>query len=70
MSEEIATAAADLAAMQQLRTQIAALESQLGQAHEDIARLEAALRQVAHMKTIVGARAIVADMLGKERQRP
>lgn len=70
MSEEIATAAADLAAMQQLRTQIAALESQLGQAHEHIARLEAALRQVAHMKTIVGARAIVADMLGKERQLP
>lgn len=43
----------------------AELESQLGQAHAEISRLEAALLQAALMKTIKGARRIVADTLRK-----
>lgn len=45
---------------------IGILESQLGQAHAEIARLEQALLHAALMKTIKGARVIVADALRKE----
>lgn len=40
------------------------VESQLGTALAEVARLEAALRKAAHMKTIKGARRIVEDTLG------
>ena len=66
MSEEIALAAADRETTIRQAARIAELESQLGSAYEEIARLESALRQVVRMKTIKGARAIVVDALGKE----
>lgn len=39
-------------------------ESELGAAHAEIARLEEALTMAGRMKTITGARRIVADALG------
>ena len=51
-----------------LEAEIAALESQLGAAHERIAILEAALRMAAGMKTIRRARRIVGDTLGEEKE--
>lgn len=43
-----------------------ALESQLGTALAEIARLEAALRMAAGMKSIKGARRVVAEALGEK----
>jgi hypothetical protein len=55
--------------MGDLSLQVTALESQLGTALAEIARLEAALRQVATMKTIIGARRIVKDALNEKEQQ-
>ena len=46
-----------------------ALESQLGSAHEEIARLEAGLRHAARMFTIKGARRVIEDTLGSEAKK-
>lgn len=53
-----------LAAIHQQKAET--LESQLGAAYAEIARLTEALKHAARMFTIKGARRIVADALGKE----
>lgn len=65
MSEAARRSKANPADIAQQAARIAALESQLGRTHEEIARLIEALRQCARMKTIKSARQIVADVLGE-----
>lgn len=40
-------------------------ESELGTAQAEIARLEAALREIARMQTLRGVRRLIAETLGK-----
>jgi len=47
-----------------LELEMSEIQSQLGTATAEIARLEAALNQAARMFTIIGARRIIADALG------
>lgn len=75
---ELARAQSDLAAALQSRDQAlrsadaanaaaATRESVLGAAYEEITRLTEVLQQVRRMKTIIGARKIVDQAIGKEQ---
>lgn len=66
MSEEVASADSLLIAHAKLRRALDDCESRLGAAHAEIARLTEALRDAARMKTIKGARVIVAGALRDE----
>lgn len=66
MSDDVDSRADLLAQRDQAEDRLSELRLELGTAHSEIARLEAALRQAASMKTIKGARRIVSDALNEK----